>query len=707
VIQALVKKGKVIGEVVPAPVVSDGCLLIQVVNSCISAGTELTSVQTSKKSLIKRAMEQPEEVKKVLDFVRSNGIEKAYLRVKGVMDTGKPTGYSIAGRVIAVGKGVTGYEAGDCVAAAGAGIANHAEFVDVPVNLAMKMPEGMSFEHASTVTLGGIAMQGVRRADLRMGEICVVVGAGILGLLALQMLKMSGVRVIVADLDESRLQIALQLGADKIINPSKEDAIKIVESMSGGYGADAVLFTAATSSSEPLSQAFKMCRRKGRVVLVGVVGMEINRGDIYAKELDFLISTSYGPGRYDSNYEERGMDYPYAYVRWTENRNMTEYLRMVHEGHIDLKPMIAATYNIEQVTEAFDALQQPAKPIIVILSYSENLGNDVWLKYKTQDNKIVIKNKSTSGDVIKVALVGAGNFATGMHLPNMKKLSSKFSLQAVMSRSGNKAKAIAEQYGAAYATANYNDILTDKDVDLVMIATRHDSHASLALQALQAGKHVFVEKPMATTQEALDAIKNFYDNNSSAPLLMTGFNRRFSSFAVETKKHTDKRINPLLIYYRMNAGHIPYDNWVHEHGGRMVGECCHIIDLMTFLTASKIKSVSVEQISPANDKMQSADNKAIILKYHDGSVCTIHYFTNGSKQISKEYMEVNFDGNTIIMDDYKTLRGFGIKINDITESISCKGQIEELQALHKCMKENKFPIELWDMVQTTEISFVL
>lgn len=703
-IQALVKKGKVIGEHVPAPMVSDGCVLIKVVNSCISAGTELTSVQTSKKSIIKRALEQPEEVKKLIDFVKSNGIEKAYLRVKGVLDAGKPTGYSIAGVVIGIGTGVEGFEVGDRVAAAGAGIANHAEFVDVPLNLCMKVPQGMSLADASTVTLGGIAMQGVRRADLRIGEYCVVVGAGILGLLALQMLRNSGIRTIVTDLDDKRLAIAKQLGADVIVNPAKADALKTVDQFTSGYGADAVLFTAATASSEPLSQSFKMCRRKGRVVLVGVVGMEINRGDMYAKELDFLISTSYGPGRYDANYEERGMDYPYAYVRWTENRNMTEYLRMVHEGKINLLPMVNGVYHIDSVEQAFDSLQQPEKPIIVLLDYGNEISPPSQESYK-----VTVKKYPTDKKHLNVALIGAGNFATGMHLPNMKNLSSQYKLHAVMSRTGSKAKAIADQYGAQYATGNIDDILGDKAVDIVMIATRHDSHASLTLQALQAGKHVFVEKPLAIHSQELRLIEDFYRTNEDKPVLMCGFNRRFSKYAVEIKKHTDQRHNPLVIHYRMNAGYIPYDSWIHGDGGRIIGECCHIIDLMTFFTGNKIKSISCEQLSPQTDKYQGADNKSIILKYEDGSICSIQYFSVGNKGISKEFMEIHFDEKSIVMDDYKSLTGYGLKMQELKDSMSSKGQLEELKALHRSIMSGgvSWPIDLWDMIQTTEISFMI
>lgn len=708
-IQAIVKKGKVLGEEVSSPNVSKGAVLIKVVNSCISAGTEMSGISNSGKSLIKRAMEQPQNVKKVIDMVKSDGISKAYSKVKGKLDGGNPTGYSISGVVIAVGDGVIKFKVGDSVAAAGAGLANHAEYVDVPQNLVMPMPQDMSFEDASTVTLGGIAMQGVRRADMRMGEYCVVVGAGILGLLAIEMLRLSGIRVIAVDLDESRLEIAKDLGAELIVNPMKENAVDIVTNYTGGYGADCVLFTAATGSSEPLSQAFQMTRKKGQVILVGVVGMEIKREDMYAKELDFKISTSYGPGRYDNIYEEKGCDYPYAYVRWTENRNMTEYLRLLSIGDIKLEKLINAKYTIKNVSEAFESLNQPQKPLMVLLDYGKTELSELK-NYINHDKKVILNDNPISKDIINVALVGAGGFATGMHLPNIEYLSKKYKLHAVMNRTGHKAKEVAKQYGAKYATTNYDDVLNDKDIDLVLIATRHDSHAALTLKALNAGKNVFVEKPLATTQEELNLIKSFYDSDiKNKPMLFVGFNRRFSKYTDKIKKHTDKRINPLLIRYRMNAGYIALNHWVHEDGGRMIGEACHIIDLMTSLTNSKIESISVESLTPNNLNYSSSDNKSITLKYQDGSVASIEYFAVGSKDLSKEFMEVHFDGKSIVLDDYKTLKGYGLKLDEISTDISQKGQLEELEVLYDALKGNnkKWAIELWDMMQTTEISFLI
>jgi len=331
-------------------------------------------------------------------------------------------------------------------------------------------------------------------------------------------------------------------------------------------------------------------------------------------------------------------------------------------------------------------------------------------KHAKDNKKVEINTKPINKNVINIGVVGAGNFVAGMHLPNIKKLNNKFELRAVMSRTGFKADALAKQFGAAYSTTNFEEIINDKDIDLVMITTRHDSHADYVLRSLKAGKHTFVEKPLAVNQEELDQIKAFYNADvANKPVLMTGFNRRFSQFATEIKKHTDKRINPLFIHYRMNAGFIPLDSWVHEHGGRIIGEACHLIDLMTSLTNSKIASISCEKISPNNDKFSQQDNVAMILKYEDGSVGTIHYFAMGSKQLSKEYMEIHFDEKTIIMDDYKTLKGFGVNVKNLNLTRSDKGQKEELEALYETLKGNtkNWPILLEDMIATTEATFLI
>lgn len=702
-LQAIIKKGKVIAEEVPAPILSEGEVLIAVSYSCISAGTELKSVGNSGENLLVRAMKQPENLKKVIDLAKSQGIAKAFSKVQQKVKYGTPTGYSNAGVVIAIGEGVNGLKVGDKVAAAGAGLANHAEYVVVPQNLVMKVPEGLDLQLASTVTLGGIALQGVRRADLRMGEFGVVIGAGILGLLTVQFLKSSGVRTIVSDINEDRLKIAKELGADLVINPSKGDLVKTVLDYTGGHGADGIIFTAATASSDPLSDAFKSCKKKGRVILVGVSGMEIKREDIYQKELDFKISTSYGPGRYDRQYEDLGHDYPYAYVRWTENRNMSEYLRMLQEGKIRLDLLINKIYPIEEAEKAYASLQGPEKPIIVLLSYNSIEGGE-------NKAKVAVNHDfSPKRGILNVALVGAGSFATAMHLPNMEKMKDKYALYAVVNRTGHKGKSVATHFNAKYATSNIDDVLNDEKVDLVFITTQHKDHASLVLRSLRAGKHVFVEKPLATNQEDLDKIVDFYNDGSTdkKPLLLTGFNRRFSKYAQEINEHTKSRINPLYLSYRINAGFKMADDAIHEHGGRVVGEVCHFIDLISYLTGSPLISVNVDKISPNNDQVRADDNVAVILKYQDGSVGNLQYFSIGNKDYQKENLEVHFDGKTIIMDDFKKLTGHGVKVKELLGKVPEKGQFEELLHMYEAITEGKWAITLEDMVQTTRATFLI
>ena len=707
--QAIIKNGKVLSEEVPAPKVSPKNLLIKVVNSCISTGTETAGIKYSGDTIIKKALKQPENVKKVINMAKSDQIAKVYRKIKSKLSEGRPTGYSLSGIVIAVGNEIKNYKIGDKVAAAGAGIANHAEFVDVPENLVVKIPDGLNFVKASTITLGSIAMQGVRRADLKLGECAVVYGTGLIGLLTTQMLNISGIRVAAIDIDGNRLKIAKQIGAEIILNPMAEDHVSTILNWSNGYGVDAVIFTATTTKNEPLSQSFKMCKKKGKVVLVGTTGMHIKREDMYAKELDLLMSTSYGPGRYDTKYEEKGLDYPYAYVRWTENRNMSEYLRLLNEGLINLDRLPLEKYPISKATEAFDSLNKKNdKPVLVILDYGEP-EDATLVSSQEQHRKVFLNSKPSKNKIINIALIGSGNFATGMHLPNIKKLSNKFRLYAVMNKTGYKGKLVAQQNGAHYVTTEYNDILNDGEVDLVFIATRHDSHSELAVKSLKAGKNTFVEKPLAVNEQQLEDIQHFFKNYDEPPILMVGFNRRFSKYAREIKTHTDRRITPLFIHYRMNAGYVSPDHWVHENGGRIIGEACHIIDLMTYFTGCRISALSCEELSPKTNAFSSSDNKSIILKYEDGSVASIDYFSLGNNAYPKENMEIQFDQKTIVLDNYKSLKGYGIKIKELSSKNSQKGQLEELEVLHKTLtdKGSEWPIQLWDMIQTTAVSFLL
>jgi predicted dehydrogenase len=389
---------------------------------------------------------------------------------------------------------------------------------------------------------------------------------------------------------------------------------------------------------------------------------------------------------------------------------MAEYLRLLKTGVISLDKIISKIYPIAQVSEAFQGLKTSTyKLLFVFLDYGQPDLKKLGI-YKEHDRKILINKNTISKNVINIGLVGAGNFAKNVHIPNIHKLKNKFAIYAVMDQTGYKGKSIAQQNQAKYATTNYEDILNDKNIDLVFICTNHDSHADLTLKALEAGKHVFVEKPLATNKKDLDRIKNFYlETKGDKPLLMVGYNRRFSPYAQEVKRQTDKRINPLFIHYRMNAGYIPLDHWVHENGGRIVGEACHIIDLMNFFTDSQIKSISYESINPNTNHFSNSDNKSIILKYNDGSLCVIDYFALGSKKFSKEYLEVHFDGKTLLLDDYKFLKGFGVKINEIKTASSQKGHLEELNYLHDALTSQKaaWPIELWDLLQTTQATFLI
>ncbi|WP_434304794.1 bi-domain-containing oxidoreductase [Clostridium botulinum] len=700
--QVLVKQGQAITDNIPAPVVSDNGVLVKVMYSCISAGTEMMGINESGKSLVKKAMEQPEKVKKAFNMFKSGGLNAVLGKVKD-MGSGKPTGYSAAGVIIGIGKNIKDLKIGDRVACAGAGIANHAEYIDVPRNLVMRIPEGVSFDLACTVTLGGIALQGVRRADVRLGEIVAVVGMGILGQLQIQMLKASGCRVIGVDIDDRRLNIAKENGCDYILNSKNTDVVKEIEKITEGYGVDVVLITAATSSNEILSQAFGMCRRKGKVVLVGVVGNEYNREDMYKKELDFIISTSYGPGRYDPMYEEEGIDYPYAYVRWTENRNMEEYLRLVSNNKIDLDTLIEKVYEIDKADKAYEELKNGEnKPLMILLKYSEEMPD------KIERTVYVNKEVEKKDGKINVAIVGAGGFAKEMHLPNLQKLKDTYNIYSVMSRTGTNAKAIAAQYEASYATTDYNDIINDPNVDMIMICTRHNLHAEMAIEAMKKGKAVFVEKPMALNEYELEKVLKTVEE-TKVPYTV-GFNRRFSKYAVEVKKHIKDRSNPIIVNYQMNAGYIPLDFWVHtkEGGGRIIGEGCHIFDLFNYFTDSEVATVSVDSISAETDNISHRDNVVVTLKYKDGSICTLTYTSLGNNSYSKEFCEVYCDGKIIIIDDYKKINGYGIKVENIQSSSPDKGQYEEILEFSKVIKSGEnYSIPVWQLEQASKVSYLV
>jgi predicted dehydrogenase/threonine dehydrogenase-like Zn-dependent dehydrogenase len=705
--QVLIKQGEVVVEEVPPPQVEEGHILVRVNYSCISIGTELSGLQASGDPIWSRAIKYPEKIKKAMEMATTKGVGHTISHIQRKLASAQPTGYSAAGEVLEVGAGIRNLKVYDRVACAGAQCAHHAEIIRVPKNLCVRVPDSVDMSSASTVALGAIALQGVRRAQPTLGETFVVLGLGFLGQITIQLLEAYGCRVIGMDLEKERINLAMQLGMESGIQseevPEKEDLLRRTD----GVGADGVIITAATSSNEVISKAFQVCRRKGRVVLVGDVGLNLDRADFYQKELDFFISTSYGPGRYDQDYEEGGIDYPLPYVRWTENRNMAEYLRLISNDKIKLSPLLPKTYSVEQASEAYESLKNgQEKPLMVVLSYPQ--------RDRDHDLSQTVSNPSARGagsSHIRLAVVGAGAFAKEMHLPNLKLLSNQYHLQAVVSRTGHNAQSVAKQFGANYSTTDFKEVLNDPEVNAVLIATRHDLHATMTLDALKAGKHVLVEKPLALMNPELQKIETFYrscEEENSRPILLTGFNRRFSSFARRLHELVKNRTNPMILNYSMNAGYIPLDHWVHtaSGGGRNRGEACHIYDLFTYLTNARVKDVMAKSITARSGYYSNQDNFVATITFEDGSLATLTYTALGTRDYPKERLEVFCEGKVLCLNDYKSLTIAGAKEQGLETRGIEKGQKAELEAFATAIQRGgEWPIPLWQQVQVTRISF--
>lgn len=701
--QVLIHKGTAAVHQVPAPVISKGAVLVEVAYSLISTGTEMAGMQQSQKSLLQQAVEEPAKIQKLIDHLRSQGINKTIAKLQGKLSAGSPTGYSCAGVVVTVGEDIQDIKAGDRVACAGAGIANHAELVLVPRNLVVKIPEECDLRNAASVTLGAIAMQGVRRANLVLGENVAVVGLGLLGQLTVQLLKASGCTVIGFDLDARRVEMALENGADRAFVSSDSNVPNEIRHLTGNYGVDAAIITAASSSDAIVQQAMEITRKKGRVVVVGAVGLGLQRSPFYEKEIDFLISCSYGPGRYDPRYETQGLDYPYAYVRWTENRNMRAYLDLIAVGKLKLESIITAEYPVEEADKAYAALQGDGeKPMGVLLSYGTA---DSIAK---QETSVTLK-PYLKQDKINLAVVGAGDFAKFVHLPNIRKLSDQFHLRAVVSATGSNAHAVAKQFEADYASTALEDVLVDETVDAVLIATRHDLHAQQALRAARAGKAIFLEKPMALNQAELEDLESGI-KESGVPI-MVGFNRRFSPAARRAKEIIAGRKNPLMALYRVNGGFIPPEHWVQTEsgGGRIIGEACHMLDLFNYLVGtSQVESVDVSSLAPAGDHLGGRDNFVVTVRYMEGSVCTLLYTALGAGDLGKERLEIFCDGKSLVVDDFKRLSIFGSKQKGWSSPEVDKGHLREMQLFAKMIKEGgQWPISLNEMLDVTRLTFTI
>jgi predicted dehydrogenase len=705
--QVLVCKGDVRVESVPAPLVVDGSILVEVAYSLISAGTELAGIHRTGESLIKKALSQPDKVKKAIQMARSQGLAKTMATVQTKFGAAEPVGYSCAGTVIDVGAGVDDLKVGDRVACGGAGYANHAEVVLVPRNLVAKIPDSVSLQDACSATVGAIAMQGVRRAEARLGENVAVIGLGLLGQMVVQMLRAAGCHVLGIDIDRERAELAGKLGAEYAIDAAQADPVAQVMNVTGGMGADSTIITAASESNAIVQQAMEMTRKKGKVVVVGAVGLGLQRSPFYEKEIDLLISCSYGPGRYDAEYEEGGSDYPYAYVRWTENRNMQEYLRLIDDGKVDFKTLVDRVYPVDEAAKAYESLgrHEGRRPLAVLLEYKEE-GEPHKLVPRVQ-----IQPTTKITGRIGVAVIGAGNFAQAFHLPNLKSLSSKYQILAIADTVGTVAESTAKRYEASYATTDYRQVLADDNVDMVVITTRHNLHAAIAMEAAKSGKAVLCEKPMAMNEKELNELVGVLQE-TKVPY-MVGFNRRFSPAAVRVKKilsGASSGRTPLVVNYRVNTEHLPPGHWVFskEGGGRIVGEACHMFDLFNYFTGSTVESVDAKGISDPSGQAVRKDSFAAVLKYADGSVCTLIYTSVGADELGKEYIEIHCGSSSFIIDNFKSLALYGVKGEHWKSRAIQKGHLEELIAFEECMRGGgALPIPLEELVSATRTSYLV
>ncbi len=704
--QVLLKKGEITVEEVPAPVVRDNNVLVQIAYSCISTGTEISGVTSSGESLLQRALKESDKVRKALNLARTQGISNTIARVRGKLDTANPLGYSCAGVVIDIGKNTKDIKIGDRVACAGAGYANHAEIVCVPQNLVAKVPDNLNLRGAASVTLGAIAMQGLRRAEVRLGENTAVTGLGLLGQILAQLLKANGARVIGFDISDERVNLAKSLGMNEGYNSSKNNVLEKASDFTEDKGVDATIITAsAPGNNEIIQQAMEITRKKGRVVVIGNIGLGPRRSPFYEKEIDYLISTSYGPGRYDKDYEEKGIDYPFGYVRWTEKRNMEEYLRLLSEGKVNFQKLVSRVFPLEKAPEAYRLLEekQPANPAVLLDYHFQE-------EKKPEKTKIVISSPFTPHHSpftkLNVGLIGAGGFAKGMHLPNLKRLSNLYSILAICDVDGLNARNTAQKFKAEYCTTNYQDILKDENINLVIITLPHNLHSKVAIEVAKSGKAIFCEKPMALNEKELDKLVKTL-KETKAPYLV-GFNRRFSPFAQKIKELIQKRETPMIIDYQMNAGYLPEDHWVQTEigGGRNIGEACHIYDLFTFFTESEIEKINGFSMTPRNRKHSKNDNFVASLKFKDGSICNLIYAAIGTSEYPKEQMKIYFDGKIIFLNDYKNLKVFGLKdFSPFTKSQD-KGHLNEMREFGESIKTGGgYPIPLWQLIQATKISF--
>lgn len=654
ILQDMAKGGTTITEA-PVPKSSSNSLVINSKVSLISAGTERMLVGFGKASYIEKARQQPDKVKMVLDKVATDGLMTTVDAVKSKLAQPLPLGYCNVGVVSEIGTGVEGFKVGDRVVSNGP----HADVVKVSKNLCARIPDTVDDESASFVVVASIGLQGIRLAEPTLGEAFVVTGVGLIGLLTVQLLRAQGCRVLAIDFDENKLKLARQFGAETC-NPSKgEDPVAAGMTFSRGQGVDGVIITASTKSNDPVTQAAHMCRKRGRIILVGVTGLELSRADFYEKELTFQVSCSYGPGRYDPVYEDKGQDYPLPFVRWTEQRNFEAVLDMLAGGQLDVKPLITHRFAFEDAEQAYQILTDDASGLGILLQYDSS--------YESRAVKNVTLNDRVSFNASKpvMGFIGAGNYASRMLIPAFKVAGAQ--LHTLATAGGINSVVHGEKSGFAKASTDTDAMLENTEINTVAIVTRHDTHSRFVSQALSAGKHVFVEKPLSINFEGLVQVEKAYKEShesASGPQLMVGFNRRFSPQVQKMKALLEPIKEPKSFIMTMNAGAIPADHWTQDiavGGGRIIGEACHFIDLMRYLADSEIISVQARRMGDHSGVAVAEDKASITLGFADGSFGTIHYLANGASSFPKERVEVFAAGGVLQLDNFRRLKGFSWK----------------------------------------------
>lgn len=681
---------------VPFPALNKGQILVRNHFSVISAGTEGKTVSDARKGYIAKAKSRQKEVKQVIGMVKTNGLQETYKMVMNKLEAPSALGYSCAGEVIAVADDIQEFKVGDKVACGGQG-AYHADVVAVYKNLCVKVPENVDLKQAAFSTIAAIAVQGIRQADLRLGENCVVVGLGLIGQLTALMLQASGVKVFGVDINQQQVDTAKNNGVVFSENRSTSGIENAIEDFSDGHGVDAVIITAGTSSLDPVNFAGEVCRKKGKVVVVGAVPTGFDRKNYYRKELDLRMSSSYGPGRYDLNYEEKGIDYPVGYVRWTENRNMLAFIDLLESEKLNIEKLITHTFSLNEAPSAYS----------MILEKTENFQGIV-IQYDAEieaKQKVVLSSqKQYSPADVNVGFIGAGSFAQNILLPRLNGLCN---FVGVSTARGNNSKYVADKYKFSYCTDKADDIFTDDKVNTVFITTRHNLHAEAVIKALQSGKNIFVEKPLAMNEAELGEISKAFNNQKSTinNRLMVGYNRRFSPY---TQKLVQIMPNdrPKAMNFRINAGKMPADHWINDPeigGGRIIGEACHFIDLAMFIAGSKIISVTANALPNGNNTL---DTVAINLMFENGSIANISYFSNGTKALAKEYYEVFCDEQVAIIEDFSKMTVFGNSKKVYKFGKQAKGHKEELIAFTDAIKQGKeTPISFREAYLSTLTSF--